>query len=271
MIRIGDFSRISLVSIKTLRYYDEVGLLHPAKVDDFTGYRYYRFDQLSRLHRILALKDLGFSLEQIGRLLDENVSAEQLRGVLKVRKMEIEQRVSDELERLARVEARLKQIEQENVMNKIDVVVKKVEPLKIASVRDIIPTYSEQGGIWGELEGYLATQRVRPVGACLTMYHDDGYKERDVDAEVAEPIAADLPESPRVRVRTLPAAEVVSAIHRGPYKTLGETIEAVIQWSEANSYRIVGPEREIYLQPARNGSQSDPETVTEIQFPVEKA
>ena len=73
MIRIGDFSRISLVSIKTLRYYDEVGLLHPAKVDDFTGYRYYSFDRLSRLHRILALKDLGFSLEQIGRLCSTRI------------------------------------------------------------------------------------------------------------------------------------------------------------------------------------------------------
>jgi len=271
MIRIGDFSRISLVSIKTLRYYDEVGLLHPAKVDDFTGYRYYTYDQLSRLHRILALKDLGFPLEQIGRLLDENISAEQLRGVLKLRKTEIEQRVSEEQERLARVEARLKLIEQEHVMNKIDVVVKKIEPFKIASVRDVIPTYSEQGEIWSELEGYLAAQRVRPVGPCLTMYHDEGYKEHDVDAEVAEPIVADLPETPRVRVRTLPAVEVVSAVHRGPYTSLGEAIEAVIQWTEANGYRIVGPEREIYLQPGRNGSQADPDTVTEIQFPVEKA
>ncbi len=156
-------------------------------------------------------------------------------------------------------------------MSKIDVIVKKVEPVKIASVRDIIPSYPEQGGIWGELEGHLATQRVRPVGPCFTMYHDEGYKERDVDAEVAEPIAADLPETPRVRVRTLPAAEVVSAVHRGPYTALGEAIEAVIKWTEANGYRIVGPEREIYLQPGRNGSQTDPETVTEIQFPVEKA
>ncbi len=271
MIRIGDFSRLSQVSIKTLRYYDEVGLLHPAQVDDFTGYRYYRFDQLARLHRILALKDLGFSLEQIGRLLAENVSAEQLRGVLKVRKTEIEQRVSEELERLARVEARLKQIEQEVLVDKIDVIVKKVEPLKIASLRQVIPTYSSQGSLWGELEGYLAAQRVRPSGPCLTMYHDEEYKERDVDAEVAEPIAADLPGTDRVRVRTLPAVEVASAVHRGPYTELGPAIEAVLKWTEANGYRIIGPEREIYLQPARNGSQTDPETVTEIQFPVEKA
>jgi effector-binding domain-containing protein len=171
---------------------------------------------------------------------------------------------------LARVEARLKQIEQERVMNKIDIVVKKVQPIKIASIRDVIPTYREQGSLWRELEIYLGSQRVHRAGPGFTMYHDEGYKESDVDAEVAEPIAGDLPESRRVRVRTLPAVEVVSAIHKGPYKTLGETIEAVIQWSEANGYRIIGPEREIYLQQASNGNQADSETVTEIQFPVEK-
>jgi DNA-binding transcriptional MerR regulator len=270
MIRIGEFSRISQVSVKTLRFYDEVGLLHPAQVDDFTGYRSYTFSQLARLHRILALKEMGFPLEQIGRLLDDEVSPEQLRGMLKARRAEIQSRLEAEMERLARVEARLKQIEQENAMSQIEVVIKKVEPQQIASVRDVIPTYSEQGGLWGELEGYLAAQRVRPTGPCLTIYHDEEYKAHDVDAEVCEPIDAALPETSRVRARTLPAAEVVSAVHRGPYTTLGKSIQDIIQWVEANGYRITGPEREIYLQPARNGSQSDPETVTEVQFPVEK-
>ncbi|RPH56247.1 MAG: MerR family transcriptional regulator [Chloroflexi bacterium] len=271
MIRIGEFSRISQVSIKTLRFYDEVGLLHPAQVDDFTGYRYYTFSQLARLHRILALKEMGFPLEQIGHLLDDEVSPDQLRGMLKARRAEIKARLDDEMERLARVEARLKQIEEESIMSQIEVVIKKVEPQQIASVRDIIPTYAEQGGLWGELEGYLAMQRVRPVGACLTIYHDEEYKERDVDAEVCEPIGSAAPgESRRVKVRTLPAAEVASAVHRGPYVTLGKSIQDMIQWLEANGYHITGPEREIYLQPGRNGSQNDPETVTEVQFPVEK-
>lgn len=270
MIRIGEFSRISKVSIKTLRFYDEVGLLHPSRVDDFTGYRYYNFSQLARLHRILALKEMGFPLEQIGRLLDDDLSPEQLRGMLKARRTEIQSRVDEELERLARVEARLKQIEQEHIMSQVEVVIKKVSAQSVACVRDIIPTYSQQGGLWQELEGYLAMQHVRPNGPCLTIYYDEGYKEHDVDAEVCEPIAEGLSETPRVRVRELSAVEVASAVHRGPYASLGETIQEVVRWTEANGYRIVGPEREIYLQPARAGSQTDPETVTEVQFPVEK-
>ena len=95
MIRIGDFSKLSRVSVKTLRFYDEMGLLRPVEVDRFTGYRYYEFDQLPRLHRILALKDLGFSLEEIGRLLEGDLTAEQMRGMLKLRQAEIRQRVEE--------------------------------------------------------------------------------------------------------------------------------------------------------------------------------
>src|SRR5512141_669301 len=118
MIRIGDFSKLSRLPIKTLRYYQEVGLLKPVCVDNFTGYRYYSYEQIARLNRILALKDLGFSLEQIGQLLDEGLSPEQMRGMLILRQSEIRQRVQEEAERLARVESRLRQIEQEEEMSK---------------------------------------------------------------------------------------------------------------------------------------------------------
>jgi len=124
MIRIGDFSKLSRVSIKTLRYYDEMGLLKPIQVDRFTGYRYYEFDQLPQLYRILALKDLGFSLEEIGHFLDSDLSVEQMRGMLKLRQAEIRQQMEAEAERLERVERWLREIEQEDSMSKYDVVIK---------------------------------------------------------------------------------------------------------------------------------------------------
>src|SRR5512141_3329320 len=114
MIRIGDFSKLSRVSVKTLRYYDGVGLLKPVHVDPSTGYRMYEYAQLLRLHRILALKDLGFSLEEIGRLLSENVTPGQLRGMLMLRRAEARQKVLEETDRLEQVEAWLRQIEQED-------------------------------------------------------------------------------------------------------------------------------------------------------------
>lgn len=116
MIRIGDFSRISQTPVSTLRYYDEVGLLKPVEVDHFTGYRYYTFDQLPRLNRILALKDLGFSLEEIARLLADNLPAWQLHGMLRSKRMILKNQGRDNHERLERLDIWLKQIEKENNM-----------------------------------------------------------------------------------------------------------------------------------------------------------
>src|SRR5690349_13499337 len=115
MFKIGDFSKLSRVSVKTLRYYDELGLLKPAHVDHFTGYRYYSADQLPQLNRILALKDLGFSLEPT-----------QMREILLMKQIELRQRVQDDQARLIRVEARLRLIEQEDTMPTYDVVLKRI-------------------------------------------------------------------------------------------------------------------------------------------------
>src|SRR5512138_1720105 len=217
MIRIGDFSKLSRVSVKTLRYYDEMGLLKPLEADPFTGYRLYEYSQLSTLNRILALKDLGFSLEEIGRLLDDDLSPEQMRGILKLREAEAHQRMQQEAERLERIEARLRQIEQEKCMSKYDVVIKSVEEVKIASVRDVVPTPPDQGPLWEELGGYLALNQVRPSGACFTLYYDDEFKERDWDLEVCEQIDVDLKEAKRIKVRTLPAVDILACtIHHGP-------------------------------------------------------
>src|ERR1700752_3441463 len=109
MIKIGNFARLSQVSVVTLRYYDEMDLLKPVKVDTFTGYRFYSADQLPRLNRILALKDLGFSLEQIKLMLADGLSLDQLRSMLTLQHSQVEKRLADEQERLHRIESRLRQ------------------------------------------------------------------------------------------------------------------------------------------------------------------
>ena len=113
MLKIGDFSQLAQVSVRALRIYDEMGLIKPVHVDKFSGYRYYETEQLPRLNRIIALKDLGFSLEQVSHLLDGELSAEKLRGMLMMKQAEIEQELNESQLRLMRVEARLRQIERE--------------------------------------------------------------------------------------------------------------------------------------------------------------
>jgi DNA-binding transcriptional MerR regulator len=273
MIRIGDFSKLSRVSVKTLRFYDEMGLLRPVEVDRFTGYRYYEFNQLPRLYRILALKDLGFSLEEIGHLLEGDLSAEQMRGMLKLRQAEIRQQVEEEAGRLERVERWLRQIEQEDSMSKYDVVIKKMEAIKIASVRGVVPTPPDQRSLWDELMGYLNQQGARMIGPPQAIYHDREFKERDWDIEVCMPITEELVPDKHVRIHELPAVEKMACVvHNGPFATIGEAYDAIAKWVDQNGYQIVGPGRELNLKlPEVLGDQNDPNTVNEIQFPVEKA
>ena len=245
MFKIGDFSKLSQISVKTLRYYDEIGLLRPSEVDRFTGYRYYTASQLSRLNRILLLKDLGLSLDQIGRLLESDLPPAQLRGMLKLRQAEIERSIEEEEARLARVAALLTHIEQENVnMSKYDVVIKKVAPVRIASIRDVVANYGAQGELWGELGAYLAQHNVKAVAPCLTIDHNDSYKERDVDLEVCEVIdaalsPAALPVTDRVQVRELPAIEMMACtVHHGPFNQLNQGYQALMQWAEANELSL---------------------------------
>jgi DNA-binding transcriptional MerR regulator len=242
MIKIGDFSRICQLSVKTLRYYAEIGLLEPVQTDPFTGYRFYAIEQLQQVNRILALKDLGFTLEEIAMTLNQNMTAEQLRGILRMKQAEIHVRLQADQERLARVEARLQLIEQEDNMPTYDVVLKKVEPIHVASTRAIIPSYPEQGGLWKTLGGALASLRVQPVGPCFTIYHSD---EPEIDAEVCEPLAAPIQVSGPITSYTLPEVEVASTVHHGPFVTISEAYAALIQWINSNNYRISGPGREM--------------------------
>jgi len=272
MIRIGDFSKLSRVSIKTLRYYDEMGLLKPISVDRFTGYRSYEFDQLRRLYRILVLKDLGFSLEEIGHLLEVDLSVEQLRGMLKLRQAEIRQRVEAEAERLERVERWLNQIEQEKSMSKYDVVIKKIETTKVASIRGVVPTPPDQGVLWAELMNYLNQQKARMIGPPMALYHDEGPQERDWDIEVCMPIVDEITPDQRLKVYQLTGCEMAACVvHAGPFTTIGQAYDAIAKWIDENGYQIVGPCRELNLRPPQPpGNQNDPDTLNEIQFPVEK-
>ncbi len=272
MIKIGDFSKLSLVSVKTLRYYDEMGLLQPIETDRSTGYRYYSLDQLPRLNRILALKDLGFSLEQIAQALENGITLEQLRGMLRLKQAEQQQRVQEEQERLVRVEARLRQIEMEASVSKYDVVIKKLEAQKVASVRRILDDPRGVGRMFDELFGYLGKKGIRPLGPPYGIWHDHEYKEKDLDAEVVVPVAQSFPAGDGVQPSELPAvASAACTIHQGPYEDFSQAYTAIAEWITANGFRMVGPYRELYLRGPGPGPMDPKSYVTEIQIPVEKA
>lgn len=277
MIKIGEFSKLAQVPVATLRYYDQVGLLKPVEVDRFTGYRYYAVSQLPRLHRILALKGLGFSLEQIAGALAEGLTPEQLRGMLRLRHAQISQQLAAAQSQLLEVEGRLHQIEREGELTAYDVILKSVEPLLVASIRDTLPSHSAVGALFGEIYEALGPDVGEALGPSpeaggqtLVLCYDTEFKEHDVDGAAAFMLRRPVPERGRVRVYELPAATMASAVHHGSYATIGAAHEAVITWTQANGYRIVGPDREINLYHTMPIRLDDPSYVTEVQYPVAK-
>lgn len=265
MLKIGDFSRVCRLPVSALRYYAELGLLTPIHVDPFTGYRYYTVEQLPRLHRILALRDLGLSLEQIGQVLNDGLSAEQIRGMLRLRQAELRQQVEEEQARLARVEARLRQIEQEGAMPSYDIVLKELQPQLVAAIRAVIPTYGAIGGLFDELYGHLG--RHGAGGLAVGIDHNEGYMERDPDMEAAVYLQAAVPASDRVAVYELPACTAATTIHQGPYDQLSQAYAALMAWLPANGLQPAGPCRELYLQMGETPDGN----VTEVQIPVVRA
>jgi DNA-binding transcriptional MerR regulator/predicted transcriptional regulator YdeE len=277
MIKIGEFSKLVQVPVATLRYYDQVGLLKPIQVDPFTGYRYYSVSQLPRLNRILALKGLGFSLDQIALVLEEGLTPEQMRGMLRLRHAQISQHLAEVEGQLLEVEARLQQIEREDHLGNYDVILKPVEPLLVASVRAILPSHGAVGGLYREVYEALGDHVLEALwpnpgegGTTLVLWYDTEFKETDVDGAAAFMLRARVPEAGRMNVFELPAATMAATVHHGTYDTIGDAHEAVMAWIEANNYRIAGPDREINLYNKHPIRRDDPTYVTEIQYPVEK-
>lgn len=270
MIKIGDFARLSQVSVVTLRYYDEMDLLKPVRVDDFSVYRYYSASQLPRLNRILALKDLCFPLEQIRLMLKDGLSLEQLSDMLTLQRSELEKHIAGEQERLVRIEARLRQIELEDQMPDYDIVVKTVPAMRVASRRVRIPTNDQVPDYGARLQRrqFLCPQAgAKDTGPCLALWHSPADVYENEVAEASVPIDRSLPGTDRMQVYELPSTQVAAVVHHGNFEdfTLGHA--ALLEWIDANGYRIPGPYREIYIH---HNSNTLSDTTTEIQFPVEK-
>lgn len=279
MFKIGDFSKLAQVSTRMLRHYDQLGLLVPSHIDEWTGYRYYTIDQLPRLHRLIALKELGFSLEQVAQLLREDeVPVEQLRGMLRMRQAELEQEVREGQFRLAEVEGRLRQIEQAGKPSDYEIVVKPVEPQPVASVRQVVPHASEMDyycrTLYERLYAGLAGLKIKPLEPEITIYHAEEYTEVDLDVEtsvvVDEAIVQHPPADEVVAFRTVPGAELAAAlIYEGPFAEIQPAILELLRWVGMHQHTPAGPLRELHLSgPAHVKGHPVESAIVELQLPI---
>ena len=270
MIKIGDFARLGQVSVATLRHYDAIGLLKPALIDNATGYRYYSGDQLSPLNRIIALKDLGFSLDQIEQVLS-GLTVDQLRGMLKLKQAEVQRQLAAEQDRLARIAARLHQIELEDSPLNHDIALKTVPSMLVASRRICIPTNDQACNYLSsaatELYNFIKKSGARDVGPQFAIWHQPSTVLTNEIVDVVLPIDRPLADSQRVKVYETPTSQVATIVHHGEIINLKQEHAALQKWIENTPYQMAGAYREIYInREATNVS----EFATEIQYPVEK-
>ncbi|GAB2838805.1 MerR family transcriptional regulator [Actinocorallia aurea] len=267
MFAIGDFARLGRVSVRMLRHYDAVGLLRPARVDAASGYRYYTAAQLSRLNRVIALKDLGFTLQQVREIVDDKVTGEELRAMLRLRRAEVEAALTAEAARLTRVEARLRSIESEGRMPIEDVVLKSLPSIRIAELTAVAPGFDAVSPViqplYAELFQRLAAAGIAPTGPGVSYYEDapGGGVLIHAGVQVAVPPRDD----DGLRVLDLPPVpEAATVIHRGSMDTVLPTIQSLGRWIDAHGYRSTAYPREITLHHCENPA----DWVTELQEPI---
>jgi DNA-binding transcriptional MerR regulator len=255
MFSIGEFARYGQVSVRTLRHYDEIGLLAPATVDPCTGYRGYSAEQLGQLNRIMALKELGLSLTQVKRLL-AGVTLDEMRGMLALRRAQLEQELQQHRNQLLGVEARLRSMVRENGMPADDIVAKTVPPLGVVVIaghapgwgpENIVPVVNQLEAQFDQLGIY---ERVKEAGPRLIFYESEHDEDVTVflGLQVAGP-PGDLPAPAHYRV--LPEIEAVVAVRSGPAAGIFPMVyHDLLGWIEERGYRRAhgsGQERHVWI------------------------
>jgi DNA-binding transcriptional MerR regulator/effector-binding domain-containing protein len=277
MFRIGEFAQIAQVSGRQLRFYDQLGLLEPAHIDPQTGYRYYSIRQLPRLNSILALKELGLSLEQIAPLLKNAISPTELRAMLTMKQAQLAQSLREEESRLRYIESRIAQIDLQGGIGDYDVVVKQVPVTPFLSLRcacenmdeavRMVRTVAEDG-----------TRLIRPAlrDKLMVVVRND-YDDEKLDLE----IGFSLTRAPNANIRVagnlvltaseLPAVDTMATIVRpGTNAESHSAFGTIGMWIEANGFEVAGPCREVFLEPVI-GPPGFEAALVEIQFPVREA
>jgi DNA-binding transcriptional MerR regulator/effector-binding domain-containing protein len=270
MFRIGEFSHIARVSTRSLRYYDQLGLLEPGFVDPETGYRHYTANQLPRLNRILALKDIGLSLDEVAGLIDREVSADELRGMLVVKKSELEHELAHQQARLRLVETRIDEIDTPSD-DPVDLIVREAPPRPFLSARHVCQSTDEGLAMFGHIADAADPYRARLTAPFMGAVWKSDFTKTAFDLEVGL-VGGWVPE--RLKIEggftlnrsEIPAARVVSMTRVGPAEFAHGVYGSVGRWLEKNELILAGEIRELVLE--LPDDRAGVEAVVELEFPI---
>ncbi|WP_195269073.1 MerR family transcriptional regulator [Eubacterium sp. 1001713B170207_170306_E7] len=272
MLKIGEFSKLCYVSVRMLRHFEEMGLLLPERVDPFTGYRYYTAAQLTTVSTIVSLQRMGLSLTAIGEILESGSGSQALETHIEAcyrKKLKEAEKLQVQLRQLKTAGERLRR--KEETMKNYTVIAKELPSCQVASLRDTLSTYTEEGRLWGQLYAEIAPQHAKfttPPFNTAT-YHDAEYNETNPDVEVQAAVLGTYQDTGHVTFKTLPARLVASVTFTGDYDQITGVNIAAMHWIEENGYRTNGTMFNVYH--VGPGDTSDSEKwVTECCFPIAK-
>ena len=262
LYKIGMFANMNRVTIKTLRYYDEQNLLKPVYVDEENGYRYYAGGQIAELHRILALRGMGFSIEDIRRI----INGEEEKKLLQVKKQEILKEIAALTSKLAEVESYLNK---EAVALSMPVLIKKLPAVTVCTMEKKIESYDALFDIMPEMgvEMEKAGCVCEEPEYCFTQYLEQGYKENDILIETCQAVTEKKEDTDKIKFKVLPEVEAACIFHKGSYDTFHKSYGVILNYIEENGYEICGCIRESYIDGVWNKDKVE-DWLSEIQIPV---
>ena len=262
MLKIGEFSKLSLTTVKALRFYEKEGLLIPASIDEWTGYRYYETSQLKTAARIKSFRQLGLSIEEIKSIF----SGEDACEILSAKADSLRQLKQDTELQLSVIEFILEEKEM-----KYQVAVKEIPEMIVYSAETVLKAPDDKMQ-WIPALG-AECMELNPDIRCaeppyeFCEYLDGEYKETDIKIRHNEAVTSFGKENEHIKFRKLPAAKVLSIYHKGAYENLGEAYAFIKEYAEKNGYEVVGFARESYIDGMWNKDSAD-DWLTEVQLPV---
>lgn len=272
MFKIGEFSKLAQVSIRMLRYYDEVGLLKPDTVDKFTGYRMYSANQLPILNKIIYLRDSGFNISEIAIALN-NDTHDLILTQLEKKYSEIEEHIEAEKIKLAKIALAKKELLHKNTEMHYHVSIKAIPSYQVLSLRKIIPNYYSEGELWQELTTFIEQQKILFDNNTFSIYHDTEYKETEVDVELCVPIKQNNPPNvtlPFSIYQTEPIPNMACTMVYGEFSNISGVYLAFVDWLQNHTeYQMHGSTRQIVHRGPWNEEDSN-NYLTEIQIPLVK-
>ena len=268
-LKIGEFSQLMQVTVKTLRHYEQKGLLAPDEVDEWTGYRYYSIDQMQQLKDIRDLQRLGFTLDEIKDLFNDGSHTPTIRQMTeKIRETEAQLK--------ALIARRNQLIDWRNARKEMKTMekfsIQSLPEIIVASHREVIPNYAAIGPMCVEKirpEMQRLGCKCPPPGYCFTVEHNKEYTPTDIDIEYCEQVEEMGHDSAIIQFKRLPAVpKALCMKHVGPYERFYESYTEAFRYMEEQGYKVAGQHRTCYIDGAWN--QEDPEKwLSVIQIPIE--